>query len=132
MSFVQLSYGQKNQRSMEIVNRNYSYAPNFGIAIARESVLEATSGCLFAHNGIDGFKEVFSALSGKNTPGHIGFRGYAIRLGEKINAKYPEIAKASSEIKNIVKNNLRPSCIEERQKINEIVGRFEPIIDITL
>lgn len=131
MFFVLLRYGQKNHSSMEILNRNYLYTPNFGVAITRESVLEASSGCLFAHNGIDGFKEVFLALSGKNTPGHIGFRGYAVRLGERINAKYPEIAKASSEIKAIVQNNMRASSSGEKQKIQTVVDRFEPTIDIT-
>ena len=117
---------------MEIRNNYNTYTPNFGILIKRESVLEAASGHLFCHSGIEGFRDVFIALGDKNFPGHLGFRGYAIKIGEKINSKYPEIRKASSEIRDIVKNNPQITKKELNSKVHDIVNRFEPTIDITL
>lgn len=117
---------------MEIRNNYNTYNPNFGILLKRESVLEAASGHLFGDHGIEGFRDVFVAFGDKKFPGKVGFRGYAINIGEKINSKYPAIKKASSEIKEIINNNPQISQKELNNKIHEIVDRFEPTIDIIL
>ncbi len=117
---------------MEIRNNHPSYAPHFGILLKRESVLEAASGHLFYHSGIDGFREVFVALGNKKATGHFGFMKHAILIGEKINSKYSEIQKASSEIKEIVKNNPNISKEDLSKQVQHIVDKFNPTIDITL
>ena len=117
---------------MEIKKHNKIYNPNFGIHIKRESVLEAASGSLFYHKGIEGYRDVFLALSDKKFTGRMGFKGYAIELGKQINAKYPQIEKAANEIKEILKSNSKIAQNEPNKEINQILNRFEPYIDISI
>ncbi len=111
---------------------NHPYKPYFGVKIKTESVLEATSMKIFHNTGADGLKEVYHALEGNKFPGHVGYKGHAEILGQKIMKKYPEIEKATREILEISENNPNIKKSEFEEKIRHIVSRFGDTIDITL
>ena len=115
---------------MEKINPIYS--PSFGIKIKTESVLETTAEKIFYNTGTDGFKEVYTALGNTKFPGNLGYAKQTRPIAQKILKKYPEIAKATDEIKNIIKNNPNIKKSELAQKIQPIVDRFGETIDIVI
>lgn len=106
--------------------------PYFGIKIKTQSVLEATSMKIFHNTGADGLKEVYFALEGTKFPGHVGYKGHAEILGQKIINKYPEIKKATQEILEISEKYPLLNKIEFEKRIQHIVNRFGDTIDITI
>ena len=98
---------------MEI--RNTLNSPNFGVRIKTESIFETTTQKIFYNTGIDGFKEVYLALGSKKFPGHLGYAKQTEPIAAKIMEKYPEIAKATAQIKEIIKNNPNLSKTELAQ-----------------
>lgn len=82
---------------------------NFGARLETAKVLEVTAQKIFQSDGIEGCKEVVNALN--STPikatGHKGYRYFAQEIGRKIISKYPDIAKATDEIKNITEKILK-------------------------
>ena len=102
---------------------------SFGAKISTPSVFEVTSMKIFHNDGVEGFKEVTKALLDKpiKATGAKGYKYYANLFGKQIMEKYPEIAK-----KNIVAQNPLISKLELEHRINPIIKKFGPTIDINL
>ncbi|MBR6301748.1 hypothetical protein IKR55_03320 [bacterium] len=115
---------------MEKINPIYS--PSFGIKIKTESVLETTAGKIFYNIGTNGFKEVYTALGNTKFPGHLGYAKQTRPIAQEILKRYPEIAKATDEITDIVKKNPKLKKSELAQKIQPIIDRFGETIDIVI
>ena len=115
---------------MEI--KSVKNSPNFGIQIKTTSILEATTQRIIYNSGIDGFKEVYFAFCKRKFPGHPGFARQTRPMAEKILTKYPEIAKATSEINEIVKNNPNISKNELALRTKPIIERLGENIDIEI
>lgn len=109
-------------------------SPNFGVKLNTGSVLEVTSMKIFQNEGIKGFKEVTEALNPVPIKfvGNRGYRYYAKIIGEKIIKKYPEIAQATAQIREIAKNNPYFTKAELNQKIQPIIEKLGQEIDINL
>lgn len=107
---------------------------SFGAKISTPSVFEVTSMKIFHNDGVEGFKEVTKALLDKpiKATGAKGYKYYANIFGKQIMEKYPEIAKATEDIKNIVAQNPLISKLELEHRINPIIKKFGPTIDIIL
>ena len=107
---------------------------NFGARLETAKVLEVTAQKIFQSDGIEGCKEVVNALN--STPikatGHKGYRYFAQEIGRKIISKYPDIAKATDEIKNITEKTPQIKKAELREKIQPILDRIGKEIDITI
>lgn len=108
--------------------------PSFGVKISTPSVFEVTSMKIFHNDGVEGFKEVTNALLDKpiKATGAKGYKYYADMFGKQILAKYPEIAKATEEIKKVVAQNPFIPKRELEQRINPIINKFGSTVDITL
>ncbi|MBQ8459589.1 hypothetical protein IJ541_05755 [bacterium] len=120
---------------MDINNNRYTYSPiKFGTRLNTASVLESTSIKIFHNDGIAGFKEVYDAFNDKPMRGigNKGYKYYVEIIGAKIMEKYPEIAKATEELKEIYKNNPYLKKQEIAKKIQPIIDRFGETIDIVL
>jgi hypothetical protein len=115
---------------MEI--KNSLNSPSFGIKIKTESVFETTTQKIFYNTGTDGFKEVYLALGSNKFPGHLGYAKQTEPIAEKIMKKYPEIAKVTAQIKEIIKNNPNLSKTELAQQIAPLIKGFGDKIDITI
>ncbi len=114
--------------------QNNNQNPAFGAKISTPSVFEVTSMKIFHNDGVEGFKEVTNALLDKpiRATGAKGYKYFANMFGKQIMEKYPEIAKATEEIKNIVAQNPFISKMELEHKINPIIKKFGSTIDINL
>lgn len=115
---------------MEI--KNVKNSPNFGVLIKTTSILETTTRRIIYNTGIDGFKEVYTALGYNKFPGHLGYAKQTEPLAKKILMKYPEIAKATSEINEIINGNPHITKNELALKVNPIVERLGENIDIEI
>jgi len=98
-------------------------------------ILEATSGRILLNNGVEGFKDVVYSLTDKPIRGigSRGYRYYAMQFGERIMAKYPEIAEANKRI--IVLFEKYPGGMKEQgaqREIGQIIEQLGRTIDITL
>lgn len=115
---------------------NYSFNNNinFRAHLDTAKVLEVTAQKIFQSDGIEGCKEVLKALSDKpiKATGHRGYKYYAQEIGKKITEKYPEIAKATAEIKDIVKKNPKLEKKDLREKIQPLIDNIGHEIDITI
>lgn len=81
--------------------QNTNQNTSFGAKISTPSVFEVTSMKIFHNDGVEGFKEVTKALLDKpiKATGAKGYKYYANIFGKQIMEKYPEIAKATEDIK---------------------------------
>jgi len=107
---------------------------NFGQKYPTGRILEITSRKIFEPDGVMGYIETLKALHG-NVPrytGHLGYKRYAEIVGEKITAKYPEIAKATQDIIDIAANNRYIFAKDLKIKVQPILDRFEKEIDIEI
>ena len=116
---------------MEIKNSFYN-TPSFGVKIKTESLFETTSKKIFHNTGIIGFKEVCFAFGKTKFPGHWGYAKQSEPLVKQILDKYPEIAKATAEIKELVKNNPNITKTELERKIRPIIEKFGDSVDIII
>lgn len=115
---------------MKIQNTNI----NFGQKYPTGKVLEITSRKIFESDGFFGLVETLKQVH-KNIPkytGHQGYRRYAEEVGNKIIAKYPDIAQATKDIIEIADKH--PYCYTKdlRKMVEPILNRFEKEIDIVV
>ncbi len=102
----------------------YDSNTNFGIKLDTVKVLETTSQTVLKSENIEGLKEVATALNGGplKFPGHQGFKHFAKIFGDKICAKYPDIAAVTARIQEIkAANSFMPKA--------EIYAKVKPLID---
>jgi hypothetical protein len=113
---------------------NYDYQTHFGIKLDTVKVLETTSQTVIKSENIDGIKEVTTALNGGplKFPGHLGFKHYAKIFGEKICAKYPEIADATAKIREIKSQKLYISKDEIYKQVKPLINKLGKEVDIEL
>jgi hypothetical protein len=107
---------------------------NFGIKVKTANVLEATTMKIIYNDGIDGLKDIVKTFD-TSTKKNIGWRGYkyyAQNIGQQITEKYPEIAKATEEIKEILKQNPEIKKKDLSNATKPIIDRLGETIDITL
>lgn len=117
------------------IQNNYNNNVNFGVKLDTNKVLEAASGRILLSDGIAGFKDVIYSLTDKPIKGigSRGYRYYAMKFGEKIIAKYPEIAEANKKVAALLEKY--PSAAKEhgfRQELQPIIEELGQEIDITL
>ena len=115
---------------MKIQNTNI----NFGQKYPTARILEVTSRKIFEPDGVSGYIETLKQVHG-NVPkytGHQGYRRYAEEVGNKIIAKYPDIAQATKEIIEIAEKH--PYCFTKDlgKLVEPILNRFEKEIDIVV
>ena len=107
---------------------------SFGQKYPTGRILEITSRKIFEPDGVMGYIETLKELYG-NMPrytGHLGYKKYAIIVGDKITAKYPEIAKATQDIIAIASKNRFIRAKDLKDNIKPILDRFEKEIDIVI
>lgn len=115
---------------MKIQKTNIS----FGEKYPTGRILEITTRKIFEPDGVTGYIETLKKVHG-NVPkytGHQGYRRYAEEVSEKILAKYPEIAKATSDILEIAEKNRNLLSKDLRVKVRPVLERFEKEIDIVI
>jgi len=119
---------------MKIYNCNYDYKTNFGIKLDTVKVLETTSQTVIKSENIEGIKEVTTALNGGplKFPGHQGFKHYAKIFGEKICAKYPEIAEITAKIREIKSQRSYIPKAEIYEQVKPMIDKLGKNIDIEL
>lgn len=113
---------------------NQSYNPSFQVKLSTISVLETTSMKIISDNGVFGVRDVIMALN--KTPfkatGSKGYAYYAKNIGEAIVNKYPNIACATQQIMQILKEKPNISKQELRAKLEPIVKELGEVVDITI
>lgn len=115
---------------MKIQNTNNL---NFNAKYDTAKILQITTQKIFEKDGMDGHIDTLKKLYDP-MPKYLGCRGYrgiAQVLSEKILAKYPQIAQATEEIKNIIAQN-KTSSNELREKILPIIERIGKEVDIVI
>lgn len=115
---------------MKIQKTNIS----FGEKYPTGRILEITTRKIFEPDGVTGYIETLKKVHG-NVPkytGHQGYRRYAEEVSEKILAKYPEIAKATSDILEIAEKNRNLLSKDLKIKVRPVLERFEKEIDIVI
>ena len=115
---------------MNIQNTNI----NFGQKYPTGRILEVTTRKIFEPDGVMGYIETIKELHG-NVPkylGNLGYKRYAIEIGDKIIAKYPKIAKATEEILKIAENNRSPFAKDLKILVQPILDRFGKTVDIVI
>jgi hypothetical protein len=116
------------------IQYNNNYTIPFGVKIKTSSILEATTMRFLNDEGIKGFKEVTNALNDKpiRAVGNRGYRYYADIFGKQICDKYPNIAKATEEIKLLIKENPNIKNSELKEKIKPFIEKLGNEIDINI
>ncbi len=114
---------------MNIKNNNNIY---FGEKFETGKILEVTTQKIFYSEGFSGPKEVITKLHGKTAIGNRGYKYLAEIIGKKITDKYPEIKKATNQIKEIIKNNPNIAPKDLRNKTKPILEELEKEIDIVI
>lgn len=107
---------------------------SFGAKYPTARVLEITTRKIFDSTGVSGYIETLKQIHG-NVPkytGHQGYRKYAIEIGDKIIAKYPKIAQATSDIIEIAEKNNSPFAKDLEIMVKPILDKFEKEIDIVI
>ena len=116
------------------IQNNYHNNINFGVKLDSRKVLEVTSKKIFYSVGTDGIRDVIKALH--PTPikatGAKGYRYYADLYGEKIMDKYPDIAKATSDVIRIADENKFIKKTELAQLIQPVINRLGKEVDIVV
>ncbi len=107
---------------------------NFQKKYSTSKVLEITTRKIIDSDGVNGYINALKEIHG-NVPkylGHLGYKRYAIEAGDKIIAKYPQIASATQEILNIVEKepNILPK--ELRERVKPILDKMDKEIDIVI
>jgi len=97
-------------------------------------ILEITTRKIFDTDGVGGYIETLKDIHG-NIPrylGNLGYKRYAIEIGDKIVAKYPQIAAATKEILDIVEKepNILPKELREKSRL--ILDKMDKEIDIVI
>lgn len=107
---------------------------NFGVKLNTVSVLETTSLRIIQNDGIVGIRDVVLNLWDKpfKATGNRGYKYMAEIIGEKIIAKYPEIANATERIKEIVKINPYIKKEDLAVKIKPIIDDLGDTVDIVV
>ena len=107
---------------------------NFGQRYSTAKILEVTTRKIFEPDGVSGYIETVKQLHG-NVPrytGNQGYRRYAEEVSEKILAKYPKIAKATSDIIEIANNSKSPFARDLRILVQPVLDRFGKTVDIVI
>ena len=107
---------------------------NFNAKYPTGRVLEVTSQKIFEPDGVTGYIETLKQIHG-NVPrytGHQGYKRYAMEVGDKIIAKYPEIAKATKDIAEIAENNKYYRTSDLKKLVQPILDRFGKEVDIVI
>ncbi len=107
---------------------------NFGEKYPTGRVLEITTRKIFEPDGVNGYIETLKQIHG-NVPrytGNQGYKKYAEIIGEKITAKYPELAQATKDILDIASQNNYTRAKELRIKIQPILDRLDKEVDIVI
>jgi hypothetical protein len=115
---------------MNIQNTNIS----FGEKYPTGKILEITTRKIFEPDGVMGYIDTLKKLHG-NVPkytGHQGYNKYAKEVGDKILAKYPEIANATEDILAIAKCTKSPFAKDLKNNIQPILNKFKKEIDIVI
>lgn len=117
---------------MKIQNNNNNV--NFGIKLDTAKVLEVSSQKIFKSDGVRGWLDVMNALSDEpvKVVGARSYKFWAKRIGDRINAKYPEIANASEEINKIYAENANTGIKNIKPKIQPIIDKLGANVDITI
>ena len=106
----------------------------FGEKYPTGKILEITTRKIFEPDGFTGAVETAKKLHG-NFPqhtGHQGYRRYVKEVGDKIIAKYPEIAQASKDILEIANRCGSPFAKDLRIMVQPVLDRFGKEIDIVI
>lgn len=107
---------------------------NFGQKYPTGRILEITTRKIFEPDGVSGYIETLKQVHG-NVPrytGHQGYRRYAEEAGNRIIAKYPEIAQATKEITEIAEQNKNVLTKDLKRLVQPVLDRFEKEIDIVI
>lgn len=107
---------------------------SFGEKYPTGKILEITTRKIFEPDGFTGAVETAKKLHG-NFPqytGHQGYRRYVKDVGDKIIAKYPEIAQASKDIIEIAEKNNSPFAKDLKVLVQPVLDRFGKEIDIVI
>lgn len=108
----------------------------FGKKFDTVKVLEVTTQRVIGNDGLNGLKEMLSALyDNKGKPVGVGNRGYkyyAKLLGEQITKKYPDIKIATDEINNILEKEPYIKKENLQKKIQPILDKIGSTVDITI
>lgn len=116
---------------MKIENIN---STNFYAKYKTSQVLEITTRKIFDPEGVNGYINTLKAIHG-NLPkyfGHLGYKKYAIEVGNKIIAKYPQIADATKDILDIVEKEPQILPKELGQKVSPILDKIGKEVDIVI
>lgn len=116
---------------MKIENIN---STNFYAKYNTAQVLEITTRKIFDPEGVNGYINTLKGIHG-NLPkyfGHLGYKRYAIEVGDKIIAKYPQIANATQEILAIVEKEPQILPKELGKKVSPILEKLDKEIDIVI
>ena len=107
---------------------------SFGTRLETGKVLEVTSQKIFYSNGIEGVREVVKALSEKpiKATGHRGYKYFAEQIGGKILQNYPDIAKATEKINQIINTNPNITKDALAKEIFPLIDEIGKEIDITI
>lgn len=113
---------------------SYDNNTNFGIKLDTVKVLETTSQTVLKSDNIEGIKEVTTALNGGplRFPGHQGFKHFAKIFGDKICAKYPDIAAITARIKEIKSANSYMPKAEIYAKVEHLISKLGKEVDIEI
>ena len=106
----------------------------FGEKYPTGRILEITTRKIFEPDGVTGYIETLKQVHG-NVPrytGHQGYKRYAEEVGDKIIAKYPEIAQATHDILEIANSNSSLYSKDLKIKVQPVLDRFEKEIDIVI
>lgn len=115
---------------MKITNNK----PSFRAHLNTIDVLEVTTLKVLNNNGLNGIKNVISALNAmpKKATGKVGYRHFAEKIGTRIVQKYENLKNATNEINKLYKQSgeNRPTNIQAvLKKITDEIGNN---IDITI
>lgn len=107
---------------------------NFGQKYPTGRILEITTRKIFEPDGVMGYIETLKQIHG-NIPrytGHQGYKRYAEEVGNKIIAKYPEIAQATKDIIEIAEKNNLILTKDLKKMVQPVLDRFGKEVDIVI
>lgn len=108
---------------------------NFGAQLSTINVLETTTLRMMKSETIADLKPVidtFGRMNGKKATGHVGYRYYIEQIGKDIVEKYPEIAKATADIKSFMANNPKATKSEIYKYSQQYIDKLGETIDIII
>lgn len=113
---------------MQITNTS----PSFGIKTDTVKILETTTLKMIQSETVTDLKPIVDTFwkTPLKAAGNRGYRYYLQHIGKEITDKYPEIADATENILQFLKNN--PSKQKLQEFVEPIVEKLGKTIDITL